>query len=354
MIEWGYMTAATFTRTKVGSMTLGERFRKIRSDRRISLSEVSRATKIRVKYLEAIEEGAYDRLPAEVYVKGFLRSYAGYLGVPEDAILKLYERERHICRNLGQTESARPNPLSPDRLPFSLSPRMLTVGVGIIVAIAFFAYLSLELRSFVSEPRLSISSPSDGETVDAAEILVSGRTDPRAKVRINDDDAVVDEDGAFSERVTLTAGLNVITVSSENRFGKVKERTISVNVPSPSLQPVPGVVDRASTVSTESVRILLRTEQAVVLSVVADGETVWSGEMPVGEEHSFTALGRIEVSADVGDAVSVQFAEEAEEPLSEGDGGVTVVFGPEGRMTGEESPPGMTEEEDGGDGSNTE
>jgi transcriptional regulator with XRE-family HTH domain len=70
-----------FTKKKVNSLTLGEQLKKLRAEGRVSLHEVSRETKIPVKYLVMIEEGDYKNLPPDVYVKGFLRSYAEFLGV---------------------------------------------------------------------------------------------------------------------------------------------------------------------------------------------------------------------------------------------------------------------------------
>jgi cytoskeletal protein RodZ len=348
------MVAAKFTRTKVGSMTLGERFRKIRSDRRISLSEVSRATKIQIKYLEAIEEGAYEKLPAEVYVKGFLRSYAGHLGVPEDAILRLYDRERHIQKNLGRVEHARLSPSAPIRFSFSPSPKMLAIGLGFLIAIGFFSYLYFELRSFVSEPRLVIETPSDGETVEGTEVIVSGKTDPRAEVRINAVETIVDETGAFSERVTLTAGLNTITVSSENRFGKVREKSVAVDASVMQAAPISPPESVTDAFGEETVRVTLRTESEVTIAVSADGEIVWNGEMPSGEERFFSASKRIVISADPGNVVLVRFRDDAEEQVSETEEFSEVIFGPEGRIMEEASPPEDRQERAEIDESNTE
>lgn len=326
-------------------MTLGERFRKIRSDRRISLREVSRATKIQVKYLEAIEAGAYDRLPAEVYVKGFLRSYAGYLGVPEDAILKLYERERHIQKNLGRVETFHFQPTAPVRFSFSLSPKVVAVSLGMLVTIGFFSYLSFELRAFVSEPRLVIERPGDGETVDGSEVLVAGRTDPRAEIRINGDEAVVDEDGVFAERLTLSGGLNTISVSSTNRFGKVRERVLSVDAPVSEIAEGSATDGFGEVEAGETVRIAFRVTEAVTLSVVSDGETVWNGEASPDEERSFSAAERIVVSADRGSAVLIRFGKGEEESLSPDDRPGEVAFGPEGRISDEVSSSEVTENE---------
>lgn len=58
----------------------------------MSLAEASRDTRIRPEYLEALEEEAFERLLGDVYVRGFLRSYATYLGLDADRVLAAYNR----------------------------------------------------------------------------------------------------------------------------------------------------------------------------------------------------------------------------------------------------------------------
>lgn len=312
-------------------MTLGEKFRKIRSDRRISLSEVSRATKIQVKYLEALENGEYDKLPPEVYVRGFLRSYAGYLGVPEDAIVRLYERERNIQKNLGHVEPFRFHPTAPVRFSFSVSPKAVAFAAGLLVAAGFFVYLSLELRSFVSEPRLSITGPSEGETISGSETVVRGETDPRAKVLINGEETIVDENGGFSERLTLTSGLNVITVSSTNRFGKERDRAVSVNAVIPEVQSGDPLTAGTETLAIKTVHVSVRAVSKTNMSVQSDGQVVWSGEILNGQSLEFDAEREVIVSVGNGSAVYAKSGSGQESSLSDRNGPAEVSFGPDNR-----------------------
>jgi len=68
----------------------GEWLKTIREYRRIKLEEISRRTRISVHYLELIESDNYEKLPAEVYLKGFLRQLAVALGLNPDKIRKGY------------------------------------------------------------------------------------------------------------------------------------------------------------------------------------------------------------------------------------------------------------------------
>src|SRR5919199_6064137 len=60
---------------------LGNSLREARIRQRLDYPQVELATKIRAKYIRALEDEAFEILPAETYVKGFLRSYADFLGL---------------------------------------------------------------------------------------------------------------------------------------------------------------------------------------------------------------------------------------------------------------------------------
>jgi len=71
--------------------TLGETLRAARQAKGASLEDVEALTKIRVRYVEALEEERFDELPNPVYVRGFLRNYALYLGLDPQEVLALYQ-----------------------------------------------------------------------------------------------------------------------------------------------------------------------------------------------------------------------------------------------------------------------
>lgn len=326
------MVAVNFTRKRVSSLTLGEKLRKIRRDHRISLSEVSRSTKIQARYLEALENGVYSQLPPEVYVRGFLRSYAGFLGVPEDAILKLYERERSIQKNLGHVESPQFQPKTPISFSFSPSPKMLWGTAIALVSLMFFSYLYYEFRAFVSEPRLVILEPADKQSFQVTDIVIRGETDPRATVAINDEEVPVDEEGRFSEKLQLNPGLNVISVTSMNRFGKKRQESVSVEaIPPAAATADSGVPDITS---ATHVSLSIRAEKRATISAKADGSPVFSGVIGAGEEKSFSAVEMIDIASESGNALFVKVDGHDEELFSQSGGPVEAVFGKDGRISG--------------------
>jgi len=70
---------------------IGNTLREARLRRGLDIADCEQATKIRAKYLRALEEEQFDVLPAPTYVKGFLRTYAEYLGLDGRLVLDEYE-----------------------------------------------------------------------------------------------------------------------------------------------------------------------------------------------------------------------------------------------------------------------
>jgi len=68
--------------------SFGERLRSERDKRGITLDSISQTTKIGTHILEALEKEEFDKLPGGIFNKGFVRSYAGFLGINEEQVLK--------------------------------------------------------------------------------------------------------------------------------------------------------------------------------------------------------------------------------------------------------------------------
>jgi cytoskeleton protein RodZ len=76
---------------------IGPTLREARVRRKLTLQQVEEDTKIRIKYIQAMENEEFDIMPGSTYVKGFLRSYAFYLGLDPDLIIDEY-RSRYAPR----------------------------------------------------------------------------------------------------------------------------------------------------------------------------------------------------------------------------------------------------------------
>src|ERR1044071_8385718 len=81
---------------------IGETLRETRMRRRIDMTEVEAATKIRAKYLRALENEEWDLLPGPTFVKTFLRTYAEYLDLDPRLLVEEYRQrfERPTTQDL--------------------------------------------------------------------------------------------------------------------------------------------------------------------------------------------------------------------------------------------------------------
>ena len=67
-------------------LSIGERLANVRKSEGISLSKASNVTKLKVTYLEALEQDNFDVLPAPIYAKNFIKIYGNYLGLDGEAL----------------------------------------------------------------------------------------------------------------------------------------------------------------------------------------------------------------------------------------------------------------------------
>ncbi|OGI16213.1 MAG: hypothetical protein A3E38_02605 [Candidatus Moranbacteria bacterium RIFCSPHIGHO2_12_FULL_54_9] len=318
-----------FTRKKVESLTLGEKLKKLRGDFRMSLAEISKVTKIQVKYLEYLENGQYDKLPADVYVRGFLRSYARYLNIDEQAFIKLYERERNIQANLSQSAPKKTfNVKNIDISSLVVTPRSVVIAMMCLLVGGAFLYLYREFQAFAGAPRLVILSPASGTTVETGDIVVEGKTDKGARVSINNQPVFVGNEGEFSGKLILQPGLNTVTVVSINRFDKEKSETFSIEAHyTPSVAEV-AAEDRTQVNAAQTFHLEVAVSEApLAITLEADGTVVFSGILKPGELQTAEAQERIKVTSANPAKTLVRFNGTPAEPLgSDGIATQDVVF----------------------------
>ena len=113
---------------------LGETLRRARSAKGITLEDAERVTRIPRKYLEALELENFGILPAPVYARGFLRSYAGYLGLDPNDLLPFFP--------VGHVEEPRLDPLPEMNEPrtWNLNGIVAIGVVGLLVLLVIGLY----------------------------------------------------------------------------------------------------------------------------------------------------------------------------------------------------------------------
>lgn len=207
---------------KVELPNFGEKLKGTRESLGLSREKVVQLLNIQLKYLERLEEGEWEKLPAQVYMNGLLRRYAKLLAVDEGGLLAEYVKELNIVRHLNRSLAPRPLPVL--RWPrLVITPRTLAFVAGCLFSVLAVGYFFYQFSILISRPELLLEQPSGDLATGQAILEVSGRTDPAAQLTINNQPVYIDKEGKFKEILNLSPGLNTLKIVASNRFGKSRE-----------------------------------------------------------------------------------------------------------------------------------
>ncbi|MBR4152948.1 MAG: DUF4115 domain-containing protein [Selenomonadaceae bacterium] len=145
---------------------VGYTLRQERERQNLSIEDIEQGTSIRVLYIEAIENGEYDKLPGTIYTKGFIKNYAKFLGLDADEMVKKFmgdiaelsgandppvaeENPAQVAVKKTDTKSAKQEKKS---LGYSIEEesRRPSSGILIIAAVVLIAALAGVAWSFLS------------------------------------------------------------------------------------------------------------------------------------------------------------------------------------------------------------
>ncbi len=214
--------------------TLGSYLRSAREARDLDLRDAAQQTRISINYLKAIEDEDFAKLPGEVFIKGFLKNYARYLGLPEDEVLKRYGELRQPSQGAGPAPTSngqrpeRSGPVAaPDREPHEGRGEKNSIGIEvyvwsavILVALVWFLVSSLPKRLPPEEQGPGALSRMTG----TAELMqTAGTATMRSEklyleiVALDDAWVLIRTDGSPQKKAVLKKG-EKITWSADERF----------------------------------------------------------------------------------------------------------------------------------------
>jgi len=257
---------------------LPDRLAAARERKGVDLVRAERDTKIRVRYLSALERGDYRDLPGAVYTKGFLRNYAIYLSLDPEDVLRQWRRERGD--QVGpEPIIVPPRPLEEPSRPLNFSPSVVVAALLTAGVVLFFVYLSSQLLRYSRPPDLAVSNPATAVwevSEDTTSFRLAGTSSPGATVTITAAGQTEPirvtalASGEWSAQVDLRRGQNRFEIGAVNpETGKAAEtpRTVVITVPflvfqAPTLivsQPVDGTTYGNGAIAVEGMTTNAKT-----------------------------------------------------------------------------------------------
>lgn len=285
--------------------TVGAILSEARKHRGYSLEEVEKATKIRKQILTALEESDWPNLPASTFIKGFIRNYGRYLGLEVDDLLAFFRRE------YDERKTQQDKFFGIKRPRFTITPTLAIIIFALLSLGGVVVYLYAQYQTFVSAPLLEIENPENNLKVTNPEVNVIGKTYPDATLKINGQKVEPTLGGTFSVSVSLSSGVNEITVTSENKFGKISKVTRSVSYEPPEIKKEVGPVKEVGEATASAQKkegelelVLKIGPNSAWVKIEGDGKNTYEGILLQGATKTFKAKEYFKVSS--GNAGSTQ------------------------------------------------
>jgi len=275
----------------MSSLGVGERLRNARQARGLAFEDAEAATRIRRRYLEALEDEAFDELPGATYVKGFLNSYASYLGLPADEIAAMYAA---ISGPWSGHDSVPVDVrITPVTMRRSRARRVVTGGlVVLLVGAAVLAYILYgQLRQFAA---------------------TSGQGPPESVSTVPSPSAGPGPGAATPDHAGPASGTGTVTGSSAPRpamgpaAGPTSSSASPVPTPSGSTAPpqAPASGSQTPTGPAPLTVSVTATDRSWVRAV-ADGVTVFEGFLSAGDLETWQAQHQLTMRIGNASALSV-------------------------------------------------
>jgi cytoskeleton protein RodZ len=157
----------------------GDRLKRERELRGVTLEEIAKATRIKVTYLEALETENWPLLPGGAFNRGYIRTIARYLGMDEENILAEYSMARQEQSKPTRAPHVETREKAPSIWTRMLAARMIwTIAIGTLAIAAWFGYYKFagarhdstnpQARPAITAPRPAPSSPPPNAPIESA------------------------------------------------------------------------------------------------------------------------------------------------------------------------------------------
>jgi cytoskeletal protein RodZ len=205
--------------------TIGEILTFARREQGLSAQDISRITKIELKYIKALEKDDFDSLPSATFIKGFIRNYARVINRNPDEMIAVFRRD------FSHKTKAPKTTITPLSLPtFHFEFHKGTILIFSLGFLMFISYLAFQYRAILVPPPLEVQNPKPKAVV-TSPVLIEGVTSPDSIVTINGTlDTRPDQTGKFSATFNLSAGDQELSIEAVNRFSRRQTEKFTITV----------------------------------------------------------------------------------------------------------------------------
>src|SRR3989344_8041842 len=191
---------------------LSELLGQLMQERGVTVEKLTATTNIPHRFVAALVNGEFKKLPAKPYVKGYLSKIAVALNVDPTLLLKAYEEGVEIM-----------GPHEEDKLPvnrFAIQKIRRNLVILILIVIVVVGFLSWRMKDILGTPSLQVNLPETTLVAQEQIIKVSGRVSPGDQLTLNQEIVYTDGAGVFEKEINLTPGLNTLEFDVKRFLGR--------------------------------------------------------------------------------------------------------------------------------------
>ena len=255
--------------------------------RGVTLEELHSKTKIPVRYLKALEKNQFDKLPEEVFIKGYIRSFAKIIGAKEDELLSTYI---DITKTASSTDTN--NQTTSNQKHFTFEPKFIFVLIITILFLSGSVWgINILIRTFYKDAAESVPTISEikqNETKDAAESVPA-----IPEIKQNKTKEKLEKDFTIRNQKINEASSSLTTTEASPENLKI-DSEISINNSSINLskKTVAGLKSEseATNVSTNNniqLKLVIKVKDNVWFNIAVDDSPVEDFILSQGSEKTF-------------------------------------------------------------------
>lgn len=197
-------------------LSVGDILREAREKKGLTLNQVEKTTRIRIKFLKAIEDNNWNFFSSKIYIVGLIKNYAKFIGLDTQKILAFFRRDYERKEDVQFKRRLSRSYLKPET--------RILIGIGIfLVFLFFFGYFGYQLKIFLTPPKVTIISPRKSIFRSVEKIHVIGKTEKESTITIYGEKVFQNKEGVFEYDFPMKKGKNELMFEVIGANGKKTE-----------------------------------------------------------------------------------------------------------------------------------
>lgn len=175
----------------------------------VSVEKLSSQTEIPSRFIIALREGEYNKLPAEPYVRGYLIKIAGVLRTESEGLIQAYKE------SVKEYKAKMADVLPGNK--YAATPVNKGIVAAVLAGLAIIAFIVFRFNSIFGIPSLNVDIPQHATEQN---IKIMGSVRPGDRLTLNGESIFVDDEGNFEKDLFLSPGLNTYEFTVRRFLGK--------------------------------------------------------------------------------------------------------------------------------------